>query len=259
MSQEPNAAAPQPLLSPETLLDGPWFENVKRAYEVRTKPSHPPKWLVPVIGFSIAGLLWLLGYRKTAIVGGSIVAVMFLLEFVHPATARKVQKGLAIFGAWVGQAIGWLLLCPMFLIVGPLSRVFTRVMGADPLGRRMADAPSYWHFGSPENARTKKTASMFCVERKSAGGRNWLGALALLGIMGLIAGELVPKTLALNFPERFALVAARPLAVETGTADRESDGLDAMDRAGAGADRGEHETGWPGEGTDLAQQVHRLA
>ena len=191
MNHETPSPAPLPMLSPETLQDGPWFENVKRAYEVRTKPSHPPKWLVPVIGFSIAGFLWLIGWRKTAIVGGSIVAVMLLLEFVYPVTARKVQKGLAMFGAWVGQAIGWLLLCPLFLIVGPFSRVFTRVMGADPLGRRMANAPSYWHFGAPENVRTKKTASMFCVERKSAGGRNWLGALAVLGVLGLIVGELV--------------------------------------------------------------------
>lgn len=179
------------MLSPETLVDGPWFENVKRAYEVRTKPSHPPKWLVPVIGFSIAGLLWLIGWRKTAIVGGSIVALMTVLEFAAPAVAKKVQKGLAVFGAWAGQAIGWLLLCPMFLIVGPLSRVFTRVMGADPLGRRMANAPSYWHFGAEEKQRTKKTGSMFCVERRTASGKNWLGALTLLAVLGVIAAELV--------------------------------------------------------------------
>jgi putative hemolysin len=34
----------------------------------------------------------------------------------------------------------------------------------------------------------------------------------LIALTSIIAGELVPKTLALNFPERFALVAARPLA-----------------------------------------------
>jgi hypothetical protein len=191
MTQETTSPAPQPMLSPETLKDGPWFEGVKAAYTVRTKPSHPPRWLVPVIGFSIAGILWLLGHRKTAIIGGSIVAAMTLLEFVHQATARKVQKALGIFGAWVAQAIGWILLVPMFLIIGPLSRLFTRVMGADPLGRRMANAPSYWHFGADEKARTKKTGSMFCVERHGAGGRNWLGALVLLGVIGLVASEIV--------------------------------------------------------------------
>lgn len=191
MREEIKSPASQPMLSPETLQDGPWFESVRKAYGVRTKPSHPPKWLVPVIGFGIAGILWLLGYHKTAIIGGSIVAVMTLLEFVHPATARKVQKGLAVFGAWAGQAIGWLLLAPLFLIVGPISRVFARVMGADPLGLRAAGAPSYWHFGADESTRTKMTGSMFCVERRTAGGRNWLGALALLGGIGLIAGELI--------------------------------------------------------------------
>ncbi len=179
------------MLSPETLQDGPWFESVRKAYEVRTKPAHPPRWLVPVIGFSIATLLWFIGWKKTAIVGGSVVAVLSILEIAHPATARKIQKGLAIFGTWAGQFIGWLLLAPLFLIIGPLSRVFTRVMGADPLGRRMAGAPSYWHFGAEEKTRTKKTGSMFCVERRTAGGRNWLGALVLLGIIGVVAGELI--------------------------------------------------------------------
>jgi putative hemolysin len=35
----------------------------------------------------------------------------------------------------------------------------------------------------------------------------------LIALTSIIVGELVPKTLALNFPERFALVAARPLSV----------------------------------------------
>ncbi len=191
MPDELQTPTPQPMLSPETLQDGPWFEGVRKAYEVRTRPSHPPRWLVPVIGFSIATLLWFIGWKKTAIVGGSVVALLSILEVAHPATARKIQKGLAIFGTWAGQFIGWALLAPLFLIIGPLSRVFTRVMGADPLGRRMAKAPSYWHFAADEKTRTKKTGSMFCVERRTAGGRNWLGALVLLGVIGIVAGELI--------------------------------------------------------------------
>jgi putative hemolysin len=35
----------------------------------------------------------------------------------------------------------------------------------------------------------------------------------LIALTSIIVGELVPKTLALNFPERFALVAARPLSL----------------------------------------------
>jgi len=35
----------------------------------------------------------------------------------------------------------------------------------------------------------------------------------LIALMSIIIGELVPKTLALNFPERFALVASRPLSI----------------------------------------------
>jgi len=184
-------APAQPVLSPETLQDGPWFENVRRAYAVRSKPVPPPRWLVPVLGFSIAGLLWLLGWKKTALAGGSMVAALTILEFAHPQTGQRIQKALAAFGAWAGQALGWILLTPLFFAVGPLARLFTRVLGADPLGRRMADAPSGWHFTADEKARSKASGRMFCVERRAAGGRNWLGALGLLGVMGFIAGEIV--------------------------------------------------------------------
>lgn len=191
MPDEPQTPAPQPMLSPETLQDGPWFESVRQAYAVRTKPAHLSPWVVPLIGFGIAGLLCLLGFIKTAIVGAVIVAVMTELALFQPVVSGKVQRALAIFGAGVGQFLGWALLAPLFLIIGPLSRVFTRVMGADPLGRRLAGTPSHWHFAADEKSRTRKTGSMFCVERRAAGARNWLGALLLLGIIGIVAAEIV--------------------------------------------------------------------
>jgi hypothetical protein len=181
----------QPILSPETLQDGPWFESVRLAYEVRTKPSHPPRWLVPLIGFFIAGLLWLIGWKTAAIVAASIITVLTVIELVNPLLGEKIQKAFALFGTWLAYALGWVLLAPLFMVVGPLSKLFTRVMGADPLGRRLAGAPTYWHFSAGERQRTRKTGSMFCVERRPAGGRNWLAALALLGVIGFIAGELV--------------------------------------------------------------------
>ncbi len=190
MSEKDSAPAPAPVLSPETLQDGPWFAKVRQAYEVRTKPAHPPPWVVPVIGGVIAGLLWIFGWHRTAIAGASIVALMTVLGIAHPATVGKVQRALAVFGTRAGQAIGWMLLAPLFLTVGPLSRVFTRVLGSDPLGRRAAQAPSYWHFTATERIRERMSARMFCVERRTRG-RNWLAALALLGVLGLIAGEVV--------------------------------------------------------------------
>ena len=39
----------------------------------------------------------------------------------------------------------------------------------------------------------------------------------LIALTSIIAGELVPKTLALNFPERFALLAARPSPSSSGS------------------------------------------
>ena len=97
-------------------------------------------------------MLWLMGFVMTAIVAVSIIALLTLLDLFSPPSAAAVQKALTIFGGWVAQALGWILLVPLFFVVGPLSRVFTRVMGADPLGRRIRRAgwcPS-WDFASPE-------------------------------------------------------------------------------------------------------------
>jgi hypothetical protein len=191
MPDENQTTPSQAILSPATLKDGPWFENVREAYAMRVKPAQSPRWLMPVIGFSIAGLLGWLGWTKTALAGACIVAGLMVLDIAHPATAARIHKALAAFGGWVGQMIGWALLAPLFVIVGPLSRLFTRVLGADPLGRRTKGAPSYWHFCPNERQKMGGTSRMFCVERRAGGGRNWLAALALLGVAGIIAGELI--------------------------------------------------------------------
>lgn len=191
MNDEVITPAPQPMLSPETLQDGPWFESVRRAYEVRTRKHQFPRWLFPAIGLTIAAIIFLLWSRTLGSIAGAVAFGLLLIDLLNEALAHSIQRWLSRFGAWVGHAVGWLLLAPMFLVVGPLSRVFTRVMGADPLGRRRAKDPTYWQFAADERARTRKTGSMFCVERRVAGGRNWLGALLLLGIIGVIAAELV--------------------------------------------------------------------
>lgn len=192
MTRESVSTAVQPDgLSPETLQDGPWFENVRRAYEVRNRQHQFPRWLFPAIGLTIAAIIFLLWSKTIGSIAAAIALILLLIDLVNEALARAIKGALGKFGTWVGQAVGWVLLAPLYLILGPASRVFTRVMGGDPLGRRLGKAPTFWHFAADEQARTRKTASMFCVERRTAGGKNWLLALALLAVIGVVAAELV--------------------------------------------------------------------
>lgn len=185
------AASPVPgQLSPESLVDGPWFGRVKEAYA--TRRARQPRWFFPVAGLLIAVLLIALGghWRVAGSIGVSLVALMTLLEIFRPKAAAAVQRGLAVFGQWLGKFIGWVILAPAYMIAGSASRVLTRVIGGDPLALRAARNPSFWTWADGERRRARQSSRMFCAERL-AGGRNWLSALLLLLVTGFVLGELV--------------------------------------------------------------------
>jgi hypothetical protein len=178
-------------LSPETLVDGPWFGRVKEAYAAHKK-GKPPRWLFPAVGLAVAGLLFTLGghWRTVAYIGAAVVLTMTVLELAAPAAAAAVHRGLAIFGQWLGKFIGWIFLVPGYLVVGPAARFLTRVVGGDPLALRAGGHPSFWTWADTEKRRAKQASRMFCAER-TVGGRNWLQALFVMALAGFVIGELV--------------------------------------------------------------------
>jgi hypothetical protein len=193
--QAPEMSATGRVLSAETLQDGPWFAGVKKAYAWRG--AGLPHAVFVCIGATVAAALYLCGrifdiawMRHAAIIGAVLVALLAVLQVLSPRTGGKIRTGLAVFAKWVGLAVAWGLLVPGFLIFGTLSRVFTRVIGDDPLGRRIAKNRSYWHETGSEAKRQRHTSSMFCVERQR-GGRRWIAGLLLLGVIGFAAGEVI--------------------------------------------------------------------
>jgi hypothetical protein len=178
-------------LSPETLVDGPWFERVKEAYAGR-KGGRTPRWVFPVIGLVIAGVLFSLGgrWRTVAYFGAGLVMMMAVLEVANPKAAAAVHGGLAKFGLGLGKIIGWVFLVPAYLIVGPCARLLTRVIGGDPLALRAGMNPSFWAWADSEKRRVRQSTRMFCAERIT-GGRNWLAALFVMLLIGFVLGELV--------------------------------------------------------------------
>jgi hypothetical protein len=115
---------------------------------------------------------------------------MAILEWVNPKAGRVIHGGLAKFGYGLGRIIGWIFLVPAYCIAGPVARLLTRVMGGDPLALRAGNNPSFWAWADSEKRRGGQASRMFCAERISTG-RNWLGALLVLGVIGFVLGELV--------------------------------------------------------------------
>lgn len=103
--------------------------------------------LVQIAIMTLAGTIvfFLFGHR---IIAGIIwfLACLLLFGFLFSPT---IVSGFERFGAWLGQFVGtaltYILLVPMFYIVFTFGRLVITVLGRDPLQRKWRpEAPSYW-------------------------------------------------------------------------------------------------------------------
>lgn len=89
----------------------------------------------------IAGVIWGL-------------ACLLLFGFLF---SPKVVKGFDRFGAWLGHFVGtaltYILLVPMFYIIFTFGRLVIIILGRDPMQRKwLPDAKTYWVDRTPATA-----------------------------------------------------------------------------------------------------------
>jgi membrane-bound metal-dependent hydrolase YbcI (DUF457 family) len=102
---------------------------------------------IQILIMALAGVVvyFLFGHR---IIAGVIWFLACLLTFGFVFSPRVVQ-GFDRFGAWlahfVGTALTYMLLVPMFYIVFTFGRVVISVLGRDPMQRKwLPGASTYW-------------------------------------------------------------------------------------------------------------------
>jgi hypothetical protein len=140
--------------------------------------------VVPVLILLI--LLAFKAYLMAAIVG-AIAATIILVRRFSATGRKKIDHGLGAFGHWVGQAIGLLLLGPVFFVGITFIRCMRKVTGSDPLRLRGSESPTFWLPCDYESRRAKYAKSMFCSERLLPGRMQFLPLLVMAVLLLVIA------------------------------------------------------------------------
>jgi hypothetical protein len=139
-------------------LRDPSVDRARRAAAARRRGL-----LQGAIGFAAAALLaWRFGRVPAAIAAG-IATVMGRLALVSPLGGlARVDRGVARFAGWVGTAVSWLLMTPLYyLVLTPLglalrARRKLRIRrGPDPR------ATTYWTELPPKPAGTEPYERQF--------------------------------------------------------------------------------------------------
>jgi hypothetical protein len=98
------------------------------------------------IGLVIAAILFVLGQRTLAMIAGSLATLSFLLAMISPAGLyTRLRSGVAQLGVWIGIALSWILLVPLFYLFFLPFGLLLRRGARDSMERNLdSTAMSYW-------------------------------------------------------------------------------------------------------------------
>jgi lysophospholipase L1-like esterase len=171
-------------LSPSTLKVRQWHGFELK--HVRSGAAGTSVLHVVVPALIVLVLVAFRAYLMAAIVGG-IAATVILIRQFSVTGRKKIDQGLGVFGHWVGQLIGLLLLGPVFFVGITFIRCLRKLNGSDPLRLRGAESPTFWLPCDDESRRAKYAKSMFCSERLLPGRMQVLPLLVITILLLFIA------------------------------------------------------------------------
>jgi len=119
--------------------------------------------LQAAIGFAAAALIaWRFGRAPAAIAAG-VATVVGLLALVSPLGGlARVDRAVGRFAGWVGTAVGWLLMTPLYyLVLTPLGLVLRARRKLRLRRRPDPRATTYWTELPPKPAGTEPYERQF--------------------------------------------------------------------------------------------------
>ena len=136
----------------------------------------------------VIGLLVLFVFHHQIL--GSVIILLTLLiggiSLVSERARSAIARSLAAVGIWVGTAISWLLLAPLFLIGFTLVRCWMWLTGADPLQLKLRPGDAtYWLQSDDHRRKLRYAGAMFASERIQRRG------LGLAAVLALLLGALI--------------------------------------------------------------------
>ncbi len=112
------------------------------------RPAKHSPWRVALellIPLAIAALFYYRGKLVPAAVVGVVGVSLFAVSRASPAAASKIQLFFGRFSYWVGEALTWILLLPVFFLVFTPVAIWSRLKHVDPLDAELDQRKtSYW-------------------------------------------------------------------------------------------------------------------
>jgi hypothetical protein len=137
-----------------------------------------------------AGLLVLLGLGH--VLAGSIIVLISVAlgtaSLVSPAARSRVSSSFARLGDWLGVAVSWILLTPVFLVGFSVVRGWMWLTRSDPLQLGKSTRSSHWLDADEHERKLRYASAMFASERVTARGLSLPAALGL-GVVALLLSE----------------------------------------------------------------------
>ena len=86
-----------------------------------------------------------------------VAVVLLIIGFAAPVLFKKIEKFVWGFVRWVGIAMSWLLLVPLFYTFFFGARILLTLRGKDPLHRKLEPAASTYWVTREHNADPRKS------------------------------------------------------------------------------------------------------
>lgn len=110
-----------------------------------TKPALSSVLIQTLVPAVVGVIFFLLGRLITAKVLWGVSLVLLVSGLFIPAVFNRIEQFGRWFGKWVGLAITWVLLAPVFYLVFVPGRLILKLQGIDPMCRKFpTDAKTYW-------------------------------------------------------------------------------------------------------------------
>jgi hypothetical protein len=143
------------------------------------------------IGVAI-GLAVLFGLGH-AVAGAIIIAVSLTLGVASLASAAMrdgIARFLALLGDWLGMAVSWVLLAPVFLVGFTAVRGWIWLTRSDPLQLRNDARQTQWLQADQRERKLRYASAMFASERITRRGLS-LSVVVGLALAALVLSELL--------------------------------------------------------------------
>ena len=95
-----------------------------------------------------------LHYYHMAVAVSVVGLIMLLAGAFSPPAFRAIERALGVFARWVGVALGWIFLAPLFYLCFAPAHLVLTLRGKDPMHRDLS--PDYKTYWTPHTAHRRE-------------------------------------------------------------------------------------------------------